>query len=148
MSRRCEAFEPWLSAWVDGELGRGGRARVGAHLQRCPKCRAEVTSLRVTQTLLRAMPTRTMPVTTLKEVVERPRRPTGRRTLVWATARATIAAAAVTVMVGAAGFIAGSEPPKLARTSVPVEIYVADHMVRAIGGAVSTPALVDPKPGP
>jgi anti-sigma factor RsiW len=148
MSRRCEAFEPWLSAWVDGELSRGERARVGAHLQRCPKCRAEIASLRVTQTLLRAMPQRTMPADIREEVTAGTRRRSGRRSLVRAAARATVAAAAVTVMVGAAGFVAGSEPPQPARANVPVDIYVADHMVRAVGGAVSTPALVDPKPGP
>ena len=147
MSRRCDAFEPWLSAWVDGELGRGERARVGAHLQRCPRCRSEVASLRVTQTLLRAMPTRTMPAGIREEVAAGSRR-SGRRSVVRTAARATVAAAAVTVMVGAAGFVAGSEPPKPARANVPVDIYVADHMVRAVGGAVSTPALVDPKPGP
>jgi anti-sigma factor RsiW len=147
MSRRCEAFEPWLSAWVDGELNRGERARVGAHLQRCPKCRAEIASLRVTQSLLRSLPQRGMPVTVAAAVAAQAQDGTQPRPLLRTLVRTSVGALVLAVMVGAAGFVAGSEPPQVARATVPVDIYVADHMVRAVGGAVSTPALVEPKSG-
>lgn len=37
------------SAWLDGELGRGERARVEAHLARCEECRRTVQSWRYAQ---------------------------------------------------------------------------------------------------
>ena len=142
MSDTCRSFEPLLSAWVDGELGRGDRASVGAHLQRCARCRAEVHELRVTQSMLRSLPTRRMPVAVLDGAAQGGRhRDLGvvRRV----AARTSVAAATLVAVVAAAGFMAGSQPRDRTTVAVPVDVYVADHLVRAVGGAVSTPALVD-----
>src|SRR5688572_33400991 len=106
MTDTCRSFEPLLSAWVDGELGRGDRANVGAHLQRCARCRAEVHELRVTQTMLRSLPTRRLPVAVLDEPV-----PAGRHVDLGAVgrvaARMSVAAATLVAVVAAAGFMAG-----------------------------------------
>src|SRR5688572_23052961 len=143
MTDTCRSFEPLLSAWVDGELGRGDRASVGAHLQRCAMCRAEVHQLRVTQTMLRSLPTRRLPVA----VLDAPAPDAGHQldlgVVGRVAARASVAAAALVAVVAAAGFMAGSEPRDRTVVAVPVEVYVADHLVRAVGGPVSTPALVD-----
>lgn len=46
MNADCTAFEPELSAWVDGELDPAARARLDAHLRSCDRCRSEVRDLR------------------------------------------------------------------------------------------------------
>ncbi len=38
----CDERAPVLSAYVDGELGRGERLRLEAHLAECARCREEV----------------------------------------------------------------------------------------------------------
>jgi anti-sigma factor RsiW len=43
-----------LSAYLDGELGARGRARVGRHIERCPQCRRLLQGLRETVALLSA----------------------------------------------------------------------------------------------
>lgn len=43
-----------MSAYLDGELGVRGRARVERHTARCPQCRRLLQALRETVALLRA----------------------------------------------------------------------------------------------
>lgn len=141
MSRRCDALEPLHSAWVDGELNAQERARLGAHLQRCARCRTAITELRVTQTMLRSLPARNLVVDiTADGEVPSGRSGSWRRVL----ARSTVALVLVVAGLGAAAFAAGSPTPQGARASVPVDVYVADHLVRAVGGPVSTPGLFEP----
>ncbi|MPZ73302.1 MAG: hypothetical protein GEU74_08745 [Nitriliruptorales bacterium] len=140
MTRHCDTFEPLLSAWVDGELGRGRRARVGAHLQRCARCRSDVHALRVTQTMLRSLPPRTLVAGIPADGATR-RRVDGVAVRRFAV-RSSAAAVTLAVVVATAGFMAGSQGES-SRVAIPVDVYVADHLVRAVGGAVSTPALVD-----
>ena len=143
MSRRCDRFEPLLSAWVDGELNRGGRARVGAHLQRCARCRGQVHALRVTQAMLRSLPTRRLsPSLPLGPVAAR--HPAHGNRAGRVAVRASAVAVALAATLAAAGFMAGSRPPEPRRVAIPVDLYVADHLVRAVGGAVSTPGLTQP----
>ena len=144
MSRRCDALEPLHSAWVDGELRGRERSRLAAHLQRCGRCRAAISELRVTSTMLRSLPTRNLVVdVTTPTSGPRPRsvsHGSWRRAL----ARSTAAMALVVAGLGVAAFAAGSPVPEGERASVPVDVYVADHLVRAVGGPVSTPALLEP----
>lgn len=146
MSRRCETYEPLQSAWVDGELRGGERARFAAHLQQCARCRGAVHELRVTQSLLRSAPVRNLVIDITREGAEGPSRGTAgagvRRVLV----RSLAALVLLTGGVGAAAFVAGSTPVEERRVAVPVDVFVADHMVRAVGGPVSTPALVEARP--
>jgi anti-sigma factor RsiW len=143
MSDRCDNLEPLLSAWVDGELRAGERARVGSHLQRCARCRATIRELRVTQSMLRSLPTHRLTVDVLAPGGSSRR---GRSGLVRrVAARSTAAMAAVTILLGVAAFAAGGEDTPQS-TPVPVDVYVADHLVRAIGGPVSTPALLHSTP--
>lgn len=142
MSRRCDALEPLHSAWVDGELRGRERDELASHLQRCARCRTAITELRVTQTMLRSLPARNLVVDiTADGLADGPPERTGswRRAL----ARSTAAVVFLIASLGAAAFVAGS-PTELGRASVPVDVYVADHLVRAVGGPVSTPALLEP----
>jgi anti-sigma factor RsiW len=45
-----------LSAYLDGELAPADRARVEAHLDGCDRCRARLSELRATASLISAMP--------------------------------------------------------------------------------------------
>jgi hypothetical protein len=47
--------------------------------------------------------------------------------------------------LGVAAFAAGSPDSQGRQVPVPVDVYVADHLVRSVGGPVSTPALLEPK---
>jgi anti-sigma factor RsiW len=45
-----------LSGYLDGELAPAERARVGAHLETCGRCAAQLADLRATATLIAALP--------------------------------------------------------------------------------------------
>ena len=143
MNRRCAAFEPLHSAWVDGELRTRERARMALHLQDCPRCRAAIAELRVTRTMLRSLPTRNLVVDlTVEDARRTPARRRGevaRRVL----ARSLVAVVLLVGSLGAAAFAAGSAQTNDRQVAVPVDVFVADHLVRAIGGPVSTPALLN-----
>ncbi len=55
MAERC-AFEPLLSAWLDGELAEAEVVRVSAHLEGCADCASEVAGLREVRAHLRSLP--------------------------------------------------------------------------------------------
>ncbi|MBA2529939.1 MAG: zf-HC2 domain-containing protein, partial [Euzebyales bacterium] len=57
----CGRYEPLHSAWVDGELNRGERADMAAHLQVCGRCRSRINGLRVTAAMVASLPPRQMP---------------------------------------------------------------------------------------
>jgi anti-sigma factor RsiW len=145
MSRGCESFEHLHSAWVDGELRASERAALGAHLQRCARCRAAIDELRVTSAMLRSLPVRNL-------VIDIDRGPARRRPIITAAgvrlvaARSAMAAVLVTATVGAAAFFAGAQQPADRQVAVPVDVFVADHLVRSVGGPVSTPALLNAQP--
>lgn len=143
MASRCADLEPLLSSWVDGELRAGERARLGSHLQRCARCRAAIHELRVTQSMLRSLPTHRLAVDVLTPYGSSRG---GRNGLVRrVAARSMAGVVALTMLVGVAAFAAGGEDIPQA-TPVPVDVYVADHLVRAVGGPVSTPALPHSSP--
>lgn len=147
MSRRCDALEPLHSAWVDGELRGRERSHLAAHLQRCGRCRAAIAELRVTQSMLRSLPARNLVVDVRTDVPGgEGREGRERRTDNWrrTLARSTAAVVVLVATLGAAAFAAGSPIHPAEQASVPVDVYVADHLVRAVGGPVSTPALLEP----
>lgn len=143
MRSRCDELEPLLSAWVDGELRAGERARMATHVQRCPRCRATLHELRVTQAMLRSLPTHRLPVAVLTP--DGRKVGGGRSVVTRVVARSSAAMVAVVMLVGVAAFAAGGEETPQS-TPVPVDVYVADHLVRAVGGPVSTPALPHSSP--
>ena len=146
MSKHCETFEHLHSAWVDGELRASERAKLGAHLQRCGRCRAAIDELRVTSAMLRSLPVRNLVIDVDRDTAPR-RRPlvtaAGARMLV---VRSAIAAVLMTATLGAAAFFAGAQQPDDRQVAVPVDVFVADHLVRSVGGPVSTPALLNTTP--
>ena len=147
MSRRCDELEPLHSAWVDGELRAGERAKLATHLQRCARCRAAIAELRVTSTMLRSLPVRSLPPHVLDGITPGApdRRHVSAATVRRALVRSTAALVMVTASLGAAAFAAGSSAQGDRQVAVPVDVYVADHLVRAVGGPVSTPALLEPR---
>ena len=145
---RCDELEPLHSAWVDDELSVGERARLAAHLQRCARCRAALRQLRVTQSMLRSLPVHQLPAALVPAGAEVQEGAVRRRSAVGRIAvRSSAALVAVTLTLGAAAFAAGGEQPSTApKVAVPVDVYVADHLVRAVGGPASTPALLHVQP--
>ncbi len=143
MADSCRDVEPLQSSWVDGELRAGERARVAAHLQHCARCRKDIHALRVTRSMLASLPARVAPSGVAVPPIGVPARiPPGGRALRRAAVRALAGAAAVVVAVGVTAFAVGGDPTPGARTvTVPVDVYVAEHLVRAVGGPVSTPVL-------
>ena len=144
MTRRCESVEPLHSAWVDGELRGRERARLAAHLQQCTRCRAAIAELRVTRSMLRSLPARNLVLDIAAEARPQPGRGRhGRGGIRRAAARSMVALVLLVGSVGAAAFAVGEAQPADRQVAVPVDVFVADHLVRAIGGPVSTPALLD-----
>ena len=144
MNRRCETLEPLHSAWVDGELRGRERARLGAHLQECSRCRASIAELRVTRTMLRSLPARNLVVNIESDApASRGHRWPDGGTVRRVLSRTMVAVVLLVGSLGAAAFAAGSEQPADREVAVPVDVFVADHLVRAIGGPVSTPALLN-----
>lgn len=43
----CDALEPWLSAWFDGEVFGEDRARIERHVAGCERCRAALDGYRL-----------------------------------------------------------------------------------------------------
>jgi anti-sigma factor RsiW len=142
---QCERLEHLHSAWVDAELRTGERARLAAHLQRCPPCRASVQGLRVTRTMLASLPPRGLPGEVAVPAAAGPARPAqaGLRRML---ARSAVTVLAAVTVLSAAAFAVGSPEPQGRQVAVPVDVYVADHLVRAVGGPVSTPALLQARP--
>lgn len=165
-SERCVDLEPLQCAWLDGMLDEGDRARMGAHLERCSDCRADVEGLARTRALLRSLPVRRLPEEL--HTPGRPRRqrrapdraPSGRRSEEAGTTRGAppgvvatrprlrhrvLAGLAVVLgLVGGTAFaVGGDAAPGQPRVPVPVELFVADHLVHTVGGPVSTPVVVD-----
>lgn len=146
MTEDCNEVEPLHSAWLDGELEPPEHTRVEVHLRRCAACRRGVETLRVTRAALGNLPPRRLPA----EVGEQPElvgdrvaaSPADRRR----PRRARVATVTVVVLglVGGAAFALGGEPgPGDRVVEVPLDVFVADHLVRTVGGPVSTPPVVD-----
>ncbi len=55
MPQDCRAIEPWLSAFVDGQLEEAKAARVREHLADCSRCLGELKSLETIGTHLAAL---------------------------------------------------------------------------------------------
>lgn len=152
MTDRCADGEPLHSAWLDGMLDADEQARLAAHLQGCEGCRRDVDSLARTRALLRNLPVRRLPGSDPAPVASSPRATRAHGSPASATAalggRLRLRAAAGLVLalglLGGAVFALGGQPaPDERRVSVPVDLFVADHLVHTVGGPVSTPVLVE-----
>lgn len=152
MSERCAQVEPLLSAWIDGALHGQEWAQVGRHLAACPRCRAELESLRVTTVLLRGAPLRTPPQQVCAALLDsrsiRGRSvgafAPGSRHLIGRAALAVLSA--LGVIAGAAFAVGGQSDPAAPPVQVPLESFVADHLVRTTNLPVSNPGLFEVNP--
>jgi anti-sigma factor RsiW len=141
MRERCSHLEPLQSAYVDGTLRRDEVAAFARHLASCARCRADVESLRRTKVLLASLPARKVPAGVLPVTSSRRPKPHTVRRLMGRAVTGLVAAATALVM---AAFALGGQPAADTPTvAVPVEVYVAQHLVRSVGGPVSTPAILD-----
>ena len=145
MTEDCSSFESLLSAWLDGALTPAERARLGVHLPGCPRCRAQLDSLRVTRSLLRSSPVRVVP-SDVRAVLgttagSSTRRLVGGPPALRVATRAAGAALAVSGFLGVTAFAVGGESePGPGAVPVPLDVFVADHLVRTTGLPISTPA--------
>ncbi|MBA2731102.1 MAG: zf-HC2 domain-containing protein [Euzebyaceae bacterium] len=158
MTDGCDVFEPLGSAWVDGELGHDERATMAAHLQGCPRCRSRINGLRVTSTMLHSLPQRRVPTevgaahsgttrsSRRQSSQDRPLVTAGASGVGRAVTRSLAGMAAAFALLGVAAFAAGAPDTETRTVAVPVDVYVADHIVHSIGGPVSTPALLTTQP--
>lgn len=141
MTDRCAAVEPLHSAWLDGVLGPTEAERVAAHLERCRACRAEVDALDRTRRLLGNLPVRRVPTAVLagpRPAVDVP----GRRRMGTAAGLATVIAVLAGVVAGAAYAVGGETGGPAPTVPVPVDVFVADHLVRTYGDHVASPFFV------
>lgn len=156
----CADLEPLHSAWLDGALSPSQHSRVTRHLRDCSGCRGELDSLQAVRGLLRSMPVRRLPEGVRGRVQAQgqpaaagPRLPEAElQASPWRRlARRTVAGAAMVLgLLGGAAFALGGQPevagptgPELRTVRVPVDLYVADHLVRAITGPLSTPMVLE-----
>lgn len=164
-TERCVDLEPLHSAWLDGMLDERDTGRLRTHLDGCPECRREVDSLARTRALVRGLPVRRLPDGL--RTPGRPRRarrpathggpgagagsgvpapPGGVGALTRPRLRQRVLAGVVVGLglVGGAAFALGGESAPGERVvPVPIDLFVADHLVHTVGGPVSTPAVVD-----
>ncbi|HVL98983.1 MAG TPA: zf-HC2 domain-containing protein [Egibacteraceae bacterium] len=148
MSDDCAAAAPLHSAWLDGMLDDDGRAFVEAHLAGCAACRAEVESLGRTRMLVRNLPVRRLPdgVDLLPDLTRSGAGPRRQGPALAVTGGRVVAAALAVVagMLGGAAFaLGGGSSPEDRLVNVPMDLYVADHIVHTVGGPLSTPVVVD-----
>src|SRR5438067_12862261 len=96
----CYRAGDWLSPYLDGELGARRRAALEAHLAGCPRCSAELATLRRAVQVLAAPKSHPQPEALLAEFKQRlaEERPAARRgwaaPWAWSLAGVTAAAAA------------------------------------------------------
>lgn len=151
MSSGCADAEPLYSAWIDGALDADERALVSHHLQDCAACAADVDSLARARTLLRNLPVRrlpsgaqTVPPAPAPSGARRHRTVSPQGTGRAARQRLTAGLALLVAMIGGAAFALGGQPaPEDRLVTVPVDLFVADHLVQTVGGPMFTPVVVD-----
>lgn len=149
MSDGCADVEPLHCAWIDGALEAEERTRVGGHLRECPSCRGEVESLQRTRARMRSLPVRRIPaevgvVPAAAGGSLRPRTVPPRGVVHRGRQRLTAGLAIVMALIGGAAFALGGQPsPDDRMVTVPVDLFVADHLVHTVGGPMSTPVVVE-----
>lgn len=141
MSDRCSAVEPLHSAWLDGGLAPPEADRVAAHLARCRDCRADVEALDRTRRLLGNLPVRRVPATVLAGPGPGEGAP-GRRRLGTVAGVAAVAAVLAGAVGGAAYAVGGETGDPAPTVTVPVDMFVADHLVRTYGDHIGSPFFV------
>jgi anti-sigma factor RsiW len=135
MAAECTQVEPLLSALLDDELDGEEAVIAVDHLGRCPACRTELEQLAVLRSMVRSMPVRRLPEG-VRFAPAPPPAPAS-RPLARAGADGQRGAGLVT---GAAFALGGQPTGEGPIVAVPVEVYVADHLVHTVNRAAWMPA--------
>ncbi|CAN5899213.1 hypothetical protein BH23ACT8_BH23ACT8_06000 [soil metagenome] len=159
MTLGCHDVEPVLSAYLDGELDTTA-PKVRRHLDGCARCRDELDRLAAVRSLVRSMPVRRLPPTLRADLplytsyrADHPR--TSRKVSPYdagleqvgvRAARALAALAVAAGLVGGAAFGLGGRPASDAVVQVPMDAFVADHVVHTVDAPVGIPVLADAQP--
>ncbi len=123
-----------LSAFLDDELAEDDALRVTRHLARCDACLAELEEIRDARSALRGLPNLDPPEALFSDALAEAREARLRRQH---RLRIASAAVGVSIVVGAAIFLAGGDGN--GTVVPPVDMYVVDHVARVGGGPVLTP---------
>jgi anti-sigma factor RsiW len=140
MADRCQDVEPLLSGWLDGELPAATHRRVEDHVAGCDRCRADGDSLRAVRSLVRSMPVRRLPP------AAQPTAPAGAARADGRVVRAGMALVVAVGLLGGGAFALGGEAEDVPVVTVPMDLYVADHVVQTVQAPLHIPALVGTQP--
>lgn len=142
MAEACARVEGLLSALVDGELAEDEREAVRTHLRGCERCAAAVADLRGTRALLRSLPVRRAPdVVALAPAAPQPY---GAASIL---SRSAIGLAVAGGLLAGAVFALGEEPAEpVPAVRLPVDVFVADHVIHTLDGPVVGPVPVGLQP--
>ncbi len=139
----CTRIEPLLSAHLDGELTGGEATAVAAHLDVCDRCAAEARDLAHVRNLVRSMPVRRLP----DGVRLHPERVLGTEPARRPLARVGATLALTGGLLAGAAFSLGGQPsPEAEIVTVPLDDFVADHVVQTINSATFMPVGVEVGP--
>jgi anti-sigma factor RsiW len=139
MADTCTRVEPLLSAWIDGELCSDDAALVAVHLDGCGQCSAQADRLASVRSLVRSLPVRRLPDPLRSALAAQVETPSQASALTRVSAALAVAAG----LLGGAVFALGGQPPSDSRpVAVPMDVYVADHVVHSAQDPLGSPTLV------
>ncbi len=131
--------EERLSALLDDELSVDEALDVTRHLASCDRCIRELELIREARCALRALPPLQPPQELLHHLVAEP---SGVGVGHSPRARRLLSAAAVSIgLVAATAFTLGDD--ERGSVAPPVDVFLADHLIRVDGGPVLTPVDLD-----
>lgn len=141
MVERCEAVEPLLSAWLDGELDARRSELVTRHLAGCAGCALVLEDIAAVRDLTRNLPVRRadddlVAHTPVRSLAQSRQGSRGVRTL----------AVAACLLAGAALALGGGSEPEPPDVPAPYDVFLADHLPGTFQTPVTTPALLEPTP--
>jgi anti-sigma factor RsiW len=142
---RCDAVEPLLSAWVDGELDERHERAVARHVRRCPDCARALEHVGTVRDLVRNLPQRraagelvaAVPLRALAGPASLPR-------------SVKAFAVAASLLLGAILGLGAAGEPEVPHEAPPTEAFMAellfDQLSHTFGPPVTTPVLLEAGP--
>jgi anti-sigma factor RsiW len=144
MTGDCRTVEPLLSAWLDDALRPWERVGVAVHLEACDRCSTDLEQLRRVRSLTRSLPVRLAGEGLLAHSAHRaahPPPPPPPRPAALVLRRIGATTAIVVGLVAGAAYSLGGAPDGERPVRLPLDLYVADHLVHAVNGPITTPVF-------